>query len=210
MAVMITIDELDRLSREVVPKPARLLATSVYIACVLLDAIALFGLDIHSPAVARFACTIRPLGVISAPLFADELLRFSAKQCVESAHEPAISIIFLSLKFALGILLVLILCFAILLRPRGMIALCKAFRGYAADRESYFRELKRWAKRFLVLLPFGAICVLLTSQSSLSEFNTSFAHKLFLEDGAAIVVPATAFAAIIVAVMFGTTRLPAD
>jgi hypothetical protein len=172
--------------------------------------IALLGLEIPAPAVARFACGIRPLGAISAPLFADELLSFSAKQCGATVLEPAISIIFLSVKLALGMLLVPVVCCAILLRPQGMIALCEAFRDYAVDRATYFSELKRWAKRFLVLIPFGVICILLTSQSNLSDFNTSIAHKLFLEDGAAIVVPATAFAAIIAAVMFGTTRLPSN
>lgn len=208
MTGMTTAGELDRLSREIVPKPARSLAICVYAACVLLDAIALLGLDIPNSAVARFACAIRPLGAVSAPLFADELLRFSAKQCVETVHEPTISIVFLSIKLALGILLVPVVCFAVLLRPRGMTAFCEAFREYAVDREAYFREMKRWAWRFLILIPFDVICVLLTARSSLSDFNTSFAHKLFLENGAAIVVPATAFAAIIVAVMFGTTRLP--
>jgi hypothetical protein len=208
MTRIVTADELDRLSREVIPKPVRSLALCAYVGCVVLDVIALFGLQSPAPAVARFACAIRPFGVISAPLFADELLRFSAKQCAEIAHEPAISIVFLSVKLALGMLLVPVVCYAVLLRPQGMTALCEAFRDHAVDRAAYLRELKRWGKRFLVLIPFDIICILLTSQSNLSEFNTSFAHKLFLEDGAAIVVPATLFAAIIVLVMLGTTRPP--
>ena len=202
MTAAITPDELDRLSRRIVAMPGRLMVTGLYIGCVVLDVI----WQISPTNLVRFACAIRPFGAIASPLFSDELLRYAATGCSGEASEPAISIIFLLVKFSLGIVAAVIACCSVIVRPEGFATLCNALGEYALDKELYYKERKRWAKRILIMMCVDALAVLLTSWATVPDFNITLMHKLAVEDGTAILLPATLFAVLIFLVMFSAVR----
>lgn len=182
--------------------PGRAMVTGLYIGCVILDVI----WQISPPSLARFACVIRPLGVIASPLFSNELLHYTETACSGEAYEPTISIIFLLAKFSFGIVALVIACCSVIIRPEGLAALCSALSEYALDNELYYKERKRWAKRLLILIGVDALGVLLTSRAAVSDFNVNLMHKLSVEDGIAILFPATIFAALIFLVLFSAVR----
>jgi hypothetical protein len=202
----ITTVELDRLSKKIVAMPARIIIAALAICCIVLDMIGLLGLETSPAGVASFACAIRPFGVISSPLFSGELLRYAATQCSAAHHEPLISIVFLMVKFSLGMLMLLVACCSVVAKPQGFASLCTALEEYVTDDESYYRERIRWVKRILIVACLAALGILLTSQAGVSDFNTSLLHKLSVEDGMAILVPATIFTTLIFLVMFSVVR----
>lgn len=202
MTAAITTDELDRLSRRIVAMPGRLIVTGLYIGCVVLDVI----WKISPTNLAQFACAIRPLGKIASPLFSDELLRYVATGCSGEASELTISIIFLLVKFSLGIVAALIACCTVIVRPEGFAALCNALSEYALNDELYYKERKRWAKRILIVICVDALAVLLTSRAAVSDFNMTLMHKFAVEDGTAVLVPATIFVVLIFLVLFSAVR----
>jgi hypothetical protein len=201
----ITTDELDRLGKNIVALPARIIVGALAICTVVLDVIGLLGLEIAPAGVAKFACAIRPFGMISSPLFSDELLRYAVTQCSSTPREPLISIVFLMVKYSFGMLMLLAACGSVIVRPQGFAALCVALEEYATDAESYYRERRRWAKRLLIVVGLTALAIFQTSQVTSSGFDTSLLHKL-LEDGIAILIPATIFGALIFLVMFSVVR----
>jgi hypothetical protein len=206
MAPMLSGGELDHLRRNIIPRPARWIATAVYCCCVVLDVVWLLGLETSPAGVAHFACTARSFGVVSSPLFSEELLHCAAKQCAEIASEPSISIIFLSIKFALAMMVVPLLSCSVLLRPQGLVAFCSALGEFTQEWEAYYRERNLWAKRILIVVAVDFLGVLLSSQATVAEFNTSVLHKLFVEDGLAMLLPATVFVAMIFPTIFSVVR----
>lgn len=203
MTAAITTNELDRLSRRIVAKPARLMVTSSYIGCVVLDVISQIS---PTAPLGLFACAIRPFGAIASPLFSDELLRYTVTGCSGETSAAAISIIFLLVKFSLGIVAAVIACCSVIIRPEGLAALCNALSDYALDKELYYKERRRWAKRIFILMGVDALAVLLTSRAAVSGFRVSLMHKLAVEDGTAILLPATIFMVLIFLVMFSAVR----
>jgi hypothetical protein len=142
----------------------------------------------------RYACAIRPFGVIAWPLFSEDLLRFSADQCLGAIEEPAISIILLSIKFSLGILLFLIVCSFVAFRPQGLLTLMEACFLRKKNPKAYYRELRRWGQRLVVIGAIDIAGILLSSRDRVADFNTSIIHKLSLEDGLAmLLIPVTVF-----------------
>jgi len=206
MDVPLIEKNLRRLGRGVVPKPARFIVTAVYLSCLVLDVVAAFGLGLQSQMFANLACAMRPFGSLASPFFADELLQYAASQCAGAAHEPAISIVLLSAKFALGLLLVPVVCLSVIWRPAGLVALCDTFRGYARDRSIYVAIAKRWAAQIAIMSAVSIACILLTAQRSPQHFPTSLLRKLFLEDGMVLVVPATLSFAMISLIMLAVGR----
>lgn len=202
----ITTDELDRLGKKIVAMPARIIIGALSICCLALDVIGLLGLEVSPTGLGRFACAVRPFGMISSPLFSDELLRYVATQCSDVAREPSISIVFLSVKFSFGMLMLLVACCSLIVSPQGFASLCIALEKYATDDESYYRERRRWAKRNLIVVGLDVLGIFLTSQATVSDFDTSLVHKLFVENGMAILVPATIFGTLIFLIMFVVVR----
>jgi hypothetical protein len=201
----ITTDELDRLGKNIVAMPGRIIIGALSICCIVLDVIGLIGLNIAPAGIAKFACEIRPFGMISSPLFSDDLLQYAAAQCSTTPREPLISIVFLMVKYGFGMLILLVACCSVIVRPQGLASLCVALKEYVTDAESYYRERRRWAKRLLIVVGVAALALFQTSQATVSRFNTSLLHKLF-EDGIAILIPATIFGALIFLVMFIVVR----
>jgi hypothetical protein len=62
--------------------------------------------------------------------------------------------------------------------------------------------------RIAIVIALDIAGILLTSQRSLADFDTSRFHKVFLEDGLAVLMPATIFAVLIFMIMFGTGKGP--
>ena len=180
------VDEFNRLNRDVVPKPARRIVMGLYVCCALLDIVGLFGLEIAPSTLSRYACSMRPMGVISAPFFSEELIRYGAEQCSGGMSEPLVSIIFLSIKFALGMLVLLLVCGFVAVRPEGLVALYNYLCRRIAIPGGYLHEFKRWGRRFLIVVTFDVVGILLSSRTTVSNFNTSLAHKLFVEDGLSV------------------------
>jgi hypothetical protein len=200
------IDEFKNLGRGVVPKSASPIVTGFYFFCVLLDVAYLIGTVMYPHVFPRYACAIRPFGVIAWPLFSEDLLRFSADQCLGAIEEPSISIILLSIKFSLGIVLLLIVCSFVACRPEGLLALIEACFLGKKNPKAYYRELRRWGQRLVVVGAIDIAGILLSSRDRVADFNTSIVHKLTLEDGLAMVlIPVTVFYCLIFLVAVSVT-----
>jgi hypothetical protein len=202
------IDEFKNLSRNAVPKSVGAIATGLYFSCILLDVAYLIGTVMYPHVFARYACAIRPFGAIAWPLFSEDLLRFSADQCLGAIEEPSTSIILLSFKFSLGILLLLIVCSFVAFRPQGLLTLIEACFLRKKTSEAYYRELRCWGQRLVVIGAIDIAGILLSSRDSVADFNTSIIHKLSLEDGFAIVlIPSSVFYALIFLVDVSLNRV---
>jgi hypothetical protein len=77
---------------------------------------------------------------------------------------------------------------------------------FTQEWEAYYRERNLWAKRILIVVAVDFLGVLLSSQATVAEFNTSVLHKLFVEDGLAMLLPATVFVAMIFPTIFSVVR----
>jgi hypothetical protein len=206
MSIMISEDELDRLSKRIVAMPGRVIVTGLIMCCVILDVIGLLGLEISPTGLARLSCAIRPFGEVASPLFSEELLRYAVKACSGDALEPMISINFLLVKFSFGMVAALAACCLVIVRPEGLAALCNALSEYARDEQLYYKERKRCAKRIAIVMCLSVLGVWLTSRAPLADFNMSLTHKLCVEDGVAMLLPATMFSALIFLVVFSVVR----
>jgi hypothetical protein len=188
------IDQFKTLNRGVVPKLVGRLVTGLYFSWIIFDIVCLVGTAMRPHVIAGYACAIRPLGVIAWPLFSEDLLRYSADQCLGAMEEPSTSIILLSIKYAIGILIVPMACGFVAYRPQGLLTLVEASFLGAKTSEAYYRELKRWGLRLVVVGALDIAGILFSSGSKVADFDTSIVHKISLEDGfAAILIPASVF-----------------
>jgi hypothetical protein len=186
-------DAFNHLNRSVVPKALGQIITGFYYSCILIDVICLIATSMYPTAVAQYACSIRSMGVIAWPLFSEDLLRYTAVQCLGAMAEPSTSIILLSIKFSLGILIVPVVSGFVAYRPQGLLTLVEACFLSAKTSETYYRELRRWGQRLVVVGALDIAGIHFTSCAKVADFNTSIVHKIALEDGFAIVIPATIF-----------------
>jgi hypothetical protein len=185
--------KLNNLNRGIVPKPLGHIITGFYYSCILLDLAVLIATAMYPNAVARFACEIRPMGAIAWPLFAEDLLRYSAEQCLGAMKEPSTSIILLSMKFSMGMLIFPLVCSVVAYRPQGLLTLIDACFLRVKHSEVYYGELRRWLYRLAIVVALDTAGILLSSFTKVADFNTSIVHKIALEDGFAILIPATIF-----------------
>jgi hypothetical protein len=190
-------DEFNKLIRGVVPKPLGQIIESFYYSCIFLDVVCLIATVIDPDTLARFACEIRPMGAIASPLFSEGLLRYSAEQCLGAMGEPSTSIILLSIKFSLGVLIVPVVCSFVAYRPQGLLTLIDATFLIAKTPEARYRELRRWAYPLVVVGALDIVGIHLSSWAKVADFNTSIVHKIALEDGFALLIPATIFYSLI-------------
>ena len=100
-----------------------------------------------------------------------------------------------------------IVCGFVVVRPEGFVTLYEVFRRRIEIPGGYFREFKRYGQRFLLIAAFDLVGLHLSSRAAISDFNISLTHKLFLEDGFSVLLPATIFYALTSLVMFA---LPID
>jgi hypothetical protein len=191
------IDQYNNLVRGVVPKPLGQIVTAFYYFCVLLDIGCLVATAMYPNGVARYVCAIRSMGAIAWPLFSEDLLHYSAVQCLGAMEEPSTSIILLSIKFSLGMLIIPVVCTVVACRPQGLLTLIEVSFLRAETSKAYHAELRRWGYRLVVILAIDVVGVLLCSYFKVADFNTSIVHQLSLEDGFAVIIPATVFYSLI-------------
>jgi hypothetical protein len=98
------IDEYHNFIRGVVPKPLGQIIEGFYYSLILFDIISVGAQAMYPNIIAQYACAVRPIGSIAWPLFSEDVLQYSADQCLGAMLEPSTSIIFLSIKFSVGIL----------------------------------------------------------------------------------------------------------
>jgi hypothetical protein len=200
------IDEFNSLNRGVVPKFVGRMVMGLYFSCVGIDIVFLTGMATNPDGIGRYVCATRSFGAIAWPLFSEDLLRYSADQCLGTMDEPAISIILLSIKYTIGILIVPIICCVVLCRPRGLLTLIEATFLRAETSGAYYREFRRWGRRLIVLGVLDFAGIHLSSAAKLADFNESIFHKLSLEDGFVILIPASIFYCLVFLVAVGLSR----
>jgi hypothetical protein len=174
-------DELESSNQfqRVIPAAAVSPVLAVFFLSVSLDYLNLVG---GPQAVAKLACTLRPLAVVSAPVFSTHLLQFAAESCLLQPHEPAISIIFFMAKLAMGILVIPVLWGYVVLRPQRFWELRDFYYQRYRKPGGYVQELKRFGESTFVILFVIFYFVVESTFASVAEFDTWITHKILVED----------------------------
>jgi hypothetical protein len=178
--------EVDKLRLFSVYGTAFLLA--VYTLSAALDVADLFLSIVAPGSVAKLACEIQPLALVAIPFPSRSPI---SDACHGEFHEPAISLIFFSVKLTMAFV-----AFAVLW-------VCWNPDGFRSMRDSYWRrfkatggyrkELKSFARNSSGIVIFLTCCFLLASIGA-ADPSTRFilGTKFILEDGLTVAIPAVA------------------
>jgi hypothetical protein len=161
---------------------------TVYILSAALDVADLF-LSIAAPqAVAKLACVIQPFALVTVPF---SLISPTSDPCLGEFHEPAISLIFLSVKMTMAFVafVVLWVCW----NPDGFRSMRDIYSRRFNATGGYRKELKSFARNSLGVLVFFTSCFLLACINA-ADPNARFilGAKFIVEDGAAVAIPVLA------------------
>lgn len=161
---------------------------TVYILSAALDVADLF-LSIPAPqAVAKLACITQPLALVTVPF---SLASPTSDPCLGEFHEPAISLIFLSVKMTMAFIAfaVLWVCW----NPDGFRSMRDIYLRRFNATGGYRKELKSFARNSLGIFIFFMSCFLLACINA-ADPSARFivAAKFVVEDGVAIAAPVLA------------------
>jgi len=161
---------------------------AIYILSAALDVADLL-LSIAAPrSVAKLACVIQPLALLAVPFSS---LSPTSDPCFRGFHEPAISLIFFSVKLTMAFLAfaVLWVCW----NPYGLRSMRDVYWRRFKVAGGYRKELKSFAKNSLGIAVFLTCCFLLASVIA-ADPKTRFiwGAKFILEDGVTVAIPVVA------------------
>ena len=188
--------EVDKLGLFSVYGIAVLLA--VYTLSATLDVADLFLAIVAPGSVVKLACDIQPLALVAIPFSS---LSPISDACRGEFHEPAISLIFFSVKLTMAFL-----AFAVLW-------ICWNPDGFRAMRDDYWRrfkatggyrkELKSFARNSSGIIIFLTCCFLLASIGAADpSMRFILGAKFIFEDGVTVAIPAVAIHLIAKASLF--------
>jgi hypothetical protein len=157
------------------------LLPALYLLFITIDIVGSFGLSNAPEAVGRLACDIAPLTTISTFLIPSHWLDVVAYQCLGSASEPAVSVIFLMTKISLAIAAFPVLVLLTAIRPEAY----RALRNDALNSLQEKTYLRKLAENAFALAFFGMLMAGFWWASlwrSADRFNTDLLHKTVNED----------------------------
>ena len=145
-------------------------------------------------AVAKFACAIRPLAIVPIPNFSGFSQQWIADQCMGGVRDPAISMIFFSVKLSMAPIIFFVLWGFLYQQPEGYRALKDAYWQKFRTPGGFERELKALGGRVSGVFIFLTCCLLLAS-SIASDPRSGFIleSKFAIENGLAIAIPGMVF-----------------
>jgi hypothetical protein len=177
--------EVDKLRLFSVYGTAFLLA--VYTLSAALDVADLFLSIVAPGSVAKLACEIQPLALAAIPFSSLPI----SDACRGEFHEPAISLIFFSVKLTMALL-----AFAALwvcLNPDGFRSMRDIYWRRFKATGGYRKELKSFARNSSGIIIFLTCCFLLASIGAGDpSMRFILGAKFILEDGVTVAIPAVA------------------
>jgi hypothetical protein len=177
--------EVDKLRLFSVYGTAFLLA--VYTLSAALDVADLFLSIVAPGSVAKLACEIQPLALVAIPFSSLPI----SDACRGEFHEPAISLIFFSVKLTMALL-----AFAALwvcLNPDGFRSMRDIYWRRFKATGGYRKELKSFARNSSGIIIFLTCCFLLASIGAGDpSMRFILGAKFILEDGVTVAIPAVA------------------
>jgi hypothetical protein len=178
--------EVDKLRLSSVYGGAFLLA--VYPLSAALDVADLFLAIVAPGSVAKLACEIQPLALVAIPFSS---LSPISDPCRGEFHEPAISLIFFSVKLTMAFLAfaVLWVCW----NPDGFRSMRDIYWRRFKATGGYRKELKSFARNSSGIIIFLTCCFLLASIDAADpSMRFILGAKFVLEDGVTVAIPAVA------------------
>jgi len=161
---------------------------AVYILSAALDVADLFVSMTAPASVAKLACVIQPLALLGVPFSS---LSPASDPCFRGFHEPAISLIFFSVKLTMAFLTfaVLWVCWD----PNGFRSMRDIYWRRFEVAEGYRKELTSFAKNSSGIIVFLTCCFLLASIIAADPTARFISGaKFVLEDGVTVAIPVVA------------------
>jgi hypothetical protein len=191
---MADFDEAEQRLPKLISFHASCFLIAVFFLGAALDVADSFITIVNHQAVAEFACAIRPLAVVPVLNFSGFSQQWIADQCMGQVRDPAISMIFFSIKLSMAPIVCLVLCEFLCERPEGFWALKAFYWQKFSTRGGFERELKAFGKSVSGVFIFLTCCLLLAS-SIASDPRSSFIleSKFAIENGLAIAIPGMTF-----------------
>jgi hypothetical protein len=200
---MIDFDESELSAPKLISLHASIFLLAIYFLSAGLDVADSFLAIADPEPVTKFACAIRPLAIVPVPNLSKLSPYWLADQCLGGLREPAISMIFFSVKLTMALVAFFVLWGFLFWSPKEFWLLKDFYWQRFRAPGGYRKELKSFSGTSIGIIAFLTCCLLLASVSA-SDPKAGFilASKFVVEDGLAIAIPGMMFDAVVRAFLF--------